>query len=354
MSDLRARFAGAERVCVFGAGYIGMCAIDIFNKAGINVDMLCDNDSAKWGKMIAGLACYSPQDLDNYGNGLHVVVATNRYSEVLEQLKHGGYDIHVLSSVKPGIVEWSFGQDLAVVEDNVLRVADMLQDDRSRLTLLAILQDWSSGNLFNRLWESVYFGDEQYYPSGILSLNDRESFVDCGAYTGDSLEKFLHHADWKFRAIHAFEMSENNFRQLQGKYAGHHDKIHIYPYGVWDKTEEIEFREACGATHIDCDVHAVGEEGESKRAVLKPLDDVLVGEPVTLIKMDIEGAEMHALRGAQRIIREQQPKLAISIYHKLSDLYEIPFYIKSLAPEYRLYFRHHTYLDQDTVCYAIP
>ena len=70
------------------------------------------------------------------------------------------------------------------------------------------------------------------------------------------------------------------------------------------------------------------------------LDDFLHGERVTFIKMDIEGAELDALRGASRIIKEQKPKLAISIYHRLEDIIEIPKLIISLRPDYRLYVNH--------------
>jgi uncharacterized protein with FMN-binding domain len=79
--------------------------------------------------------------------------------------------------------------------------------------------------------------------------------------------------------------------------------------------------------------------------------------------MDIEGAEMRALKGAERIIRSQHPKLAISCYHRFrdgvytgsADLFDVPAYIKSLVPEYNIFIRHHggDRNCYETVCYAI-
>lgn len=62
---------------------------------------------------------------------------------------------------------------------------------------------------------------------------------------------------------------------------------------------------------------------------------------MTLIKMDVETFEIKALEGARRIIIEQKPKLSISAYHYLSDLWEVPRKIRELVPEYKLYLRHH-------------
>ena len=69
--------------------------------------------------------------------------------------------------------------------------------------------------------------------------------------------------------------------------------------------------------------------------------------------MDIEGAELNALRGSKEIIKSQKPKLAISVYHDFKHLWEVPLYIKKLVPDYKIYFRHHTNLEYETVCYAI-
>lgn len=83
------------------------------------------------------------------------------------------------------------------------------------------------------------------------------------------------------------------------------------------------------------------------------LDHLLGDERVTYIKMDIEGAELNALKGGANIIEKYKPKLAISLYHKAEDIYEIPLYLKSLVPEYKFYIRHYTDLWEETVLYAV-
>ena len=93
-----------------------------------------------------------------------------------------------------------------------------------------------------------------------------------------------------------------------------------------------------------------------KDVVIEQLDcvalDEVIRESVSLIKMDIEGREMKALAGAKTLITTYKPKLAICIYHKYEDLWEIPEYIHSLVPEYKFYIRHHGPFYTDTVLYA--
>lgn len=79
--------------------------------------------------------------------------------------------------------------------------------------------------------------------------------------------------------------------------------------------------------------------------------DQLIDSPVTLIKMDMEGAELSALQGAQRLITDHKPKLAVSAYHRSSDLLDLVGFIDSLRDDYRVGLRHHTEERWDTCLY---
>ena len=84
------------------------------------------------------------------------------------------------------------------------------------------------------------------------------------------------------------------------------------------------------------------------------LDEVLDKKRVTFIKMDIEGAEREAILGAKKIISEQKPKLAISVYHHPKDILVLPKLILHINGDYTFYLRHYALSTSETVLYAIP
>lgn len=183
--------------------------------------------------------------------------------------------------------------------------------------------------------------------SGIKN-NPGKVFVDGGAFDGDTVKAFMKAAGDQFGHIFAFETEEKNLKKLrafvdQNKLA---EKITVYPYALWSERTTLLVDDEKGMNQ------KVTEKGTHKIPA-DTIDHLLKNEKVSFIKMDIEGAEMEALKGAAEVIKANKPGLAISIYHKPNDFYEIPLYIMELVPEYRLYVRHHSCFFADTVLYAV-
>ena len=126
------------------------------------------------------------------------------------------------------------------------------------------------------------------------------------------------------------------------------DDIVYVPCGLWNEKTQLRFRGKGTAGS------AITEDAAQNTTVVDvdSIDNVCAGDKVTLIKMDVEGSELEALKGAENVIRRDKPRLAICVYHKPEDLYEIPFWIKRTVPEYKLYLRHHSDFIMETVIYA--
>jgi FkbM family methyltransferase len=73
---------------------------------------------------------------------------------------------------------------------------------------------------------------------------------------------------------------------------------------------------------------------------------------VDFLKMDIEGAELGALKGAEKTLRSFKPKLAISLYHQDEDFVSIPAYLDRLGIGYTFYLDHFTTYGEETILFA--
>ncbi|OON96595.1 MAG: hypothetical protein ATN32_06265 [Candidatus Epulonipiscium fishelsonii] len=201
---------------------------------------------------------------------------------------------------------------------------------------------------FNK--ENIYqlapFNANQYFDS-IVKLSQDEIFVDLGALYGGTSIEFARRTNYTYKQIYIFEPDSLSYERTKNNITKADLKnVEIFNIGGWSKKDTLSFNNTgVGRSKIS-------DNGTSKVEV-DSLDNVLGDTPVTFIKMDIEGAELEALIGAKEIIQKYKPHLAISVYHKPEDIFEIPLYIKKLVPEYKLYIRHYGLNDKiDTVLHA--
>lgn len=206
----------------------------------------------------------------------------------------------------------------------------------TRLSDYGVDTDWLRPNC--ELANSI-----QYFDLPELKLS-REYFVDAGAMDGKTTEVFFSHSPQGYAYV--LEPNPNQIGVVKETLKDYPD-VEIFPYGAYSENTTLFFENECvaGSAHIS-------NEGNVSVQVRK-LDDLLKGKKVTFVKMDIEGAELEALKGAEQIIRGQKPKLAICVYHKPEDMWEIPGLILSYNPEYKLYLRHYSAVYTETVLYAI-
>jgi FkbM family methyltransferase len=226
-----------------------------------------------------------------------------------------------------------------------------LSDELSRQVLLAFLK---AKNLHSaeELMQWNIANETQYFPN-FLSWTNSDVFVDCGAFDGDTIAQFCEQVQGRYKKIYAFECDPHNAERLRGNVAAMRKNakqgggdIILIEKGVFSSPGHLSFRaEASGSSCID-NLGEVNIEVDS-------IDNVAQGEKVSFIKMDIEGAELEALKGARETIRHHKPKLAICVYHKQEDLITIPQYILSLREDYRLYLRHYGDTCAETVLYAV-
>jgi FkbM family methyltransferase len=228
--------------------------------------------------------------------------------------------------------------------ERVNAAADMLADEKSKKIYLGMVKFRQTCD--KKDYPFYLLKEAQYFMKELKPCKD-ETFIDCGAYTGDTIYSFLRHCR-EYKRIIAFEPDSRVFEKLKAKYENN-PRITLINAGVYDKDGEILFSgTGDGRSHIITD----NVENDSSRGVQVKTIDGLGLEKVSFIKMDVEGAELNALKGAEKTILRDKPKLAVCIYHSPDDMVRIPEYIHNLAPEYKLYVRHYGFIGE-TVLYAV-
>jgi FkbM family methyltransferase len=217
----------------------------------------------------------------------------------------------------------------------------IMSDEISKKTLIDVLRFRLTANLEYMCEYTVRLQD-QYFEDFMNYKN--EIFVDAGGFDGDTTEEFINrYPDYK--RVYLFEPSIKNLNAAKRRLKGRRD-IDFRPLGLSNSEGLLHFNADAGSASA-----VTNGDGESISVVT--LDKELENEPISFIKMDLEGWEMNALRGSELTIKRKKPKLAVAVYHAAKDFREIPQYILSLNPGYKIFLRHYTQGWSETIMFFI-
>lgn len=280
-------------IAIFGSGITGRTVLS----RNSDLKFSCFIDNFKYGQECNGLPVISPNEFKNMGDGIIIIPETKLHLEMYNQLIGMGFD------------------------------KERIIDQMAVHLKLAHLQYFDLPQLKTR-------------------KEKKEVFVDGGAYDGtNSIEFTKWCADVTEKSIYAWEPDAMIRETCNARLGKMGVEYKIISKGLWDKTDILRFDMRGNSCSSVSDEGIVTIEVDS-------IDNV-IREPVTFIKMDIEGAEYQALLGAKNMIAQHKPKLAISVYHKPDDLWELPYLIYTLNPTYTFYLRHYSLDSNEIVLYAI-
>lgn len=230
-------------------------------------------------------------------------------------------------------------------DEAINKFSKLLMDQKSKDLLDIIVQKRKRGDLdYTDIKDvsspSEYFRDEFFIPE----YGD-EVFIDGGGFDGDTVGEFILWTGGRYKKIYSFEPDTIMADKIRQKATHWHD-VEVIEKGLWDSESVQKFT-------VDNSVYSsnISDNGSSQITTTS-IDKVLNGEKCTFIKMDIEGSEMEALKGAKNTIMRYKPRLAICIYHKPDDLWRIPLLIHEMVPEYKFHIRHYGVRYFSTVLYA--
>ncbi len=339
---------------IYGTGLGGRMVFRALQRLGIPVGFFLDGDARKQGSYCCGKKII---DLDDAGLNAYIWIAADPAYKIHERLecRNMRWDY-----VDPAYIYlYSEGYDSIKIrsifqehKNSICRVYDMLEDEMSKKVFQSILMHRLEHDL-SRI-QDIY-DENQYFGNDVIPYISG-NVVDCGAYTGDTLRRFLGQLSEGGKMdshYFAFEAGRHNSEAILSfcKDCGY-ENIKVYNIVVSDKKKQLYFGN--GGTEEDGTGRAA-DAGHSGMVKVEgnSIDNVLGEMRVDMITMDIEGDEISALHGAERCIHAWRPKLAVSAYHDIYHLWKVPLLIKELEPDYHIFYRHHRWNMHDTVCYAV-
>lgn len=358
-----ASLTGQPTVVLYGAGGVGRDVHAILMHQGWTVRCVLDRRAqpgAQWGATPLYRPNHNPLSLAERAALPVIISIFNRDADILEiasSLRRDGFgscvsfvDLHNCFAAELGDRFWLTRRSLYDAHAGAIRDAVALwADESSRALYVSLLRFRQTGDyafLPPPLTEVA-----QYFPRDLPGWPPMPlRLVDCGAYDGDTLAALASSA-LPVEAIAAFEPDSANFQRLAARARNYTPMpgggLMLWPCGVAAHTEQLAFRTEQG------EGSSLTVEGNMMIPCVA-LDDVLPGFRPNLIKMDIEGAEPDALRGAKKLIEQSRPGLAICVYHRPTHLWEIPQQIAQWRLGYRFYLRAHAHNGFDVVVYALP
>lgn len=349
------------RIVLFGAGSLGKRALAEFRNICVEPLCISDNNQERWDSSLDGCPILSPADAarKHGATALFFVTIWNAnhwFVETKSQLR--SLRCEFISSFSP--IYWRFAKTFIPfllndlphkvyeASEKVLAAQLLWADQASLGTYRSLIYWYATGDAS---YLPARPRENSYFPSELFSVSSGEVFVDCGAFDGDTVRQLIKHSNHGFREVHAIEadpISQRNLAvELSKMPSADRSRVQIHSCAIGANRSRVYF-DATGT------VDSKMRTGGGVEVDCIPLDELFRSRPVTMIKMDIEGAEFDALLGATNVIQRDRPILAICVYHAQNDIWRIPLLVKEMVPEYCFYLRSYEGDGFQTVMYAVP
>lgn len=338
---------------IYGLGSTGQKIVGQLLDSGIAIDLILDRGKA--GQRFRDLPVRALGDAEADVENRTVLVALHNHYVDLHELRVELAAAGAARVLTPtNLAEWinepptwpgywlDPAFDYAANADQFARVRTLLVDDTSRRLFDAILRYRRTGDIADCPRPSP---DDEYTPRDLPRYPEPLRLIDCGAFTGVAIQKFLA-AGYGIDSAIAFEPDPANFATLAARKFPIARRVNL-PLGTWSSTTQLRFASNSSmASHLD-------DQGDTIIQCVA-IDDLLHNEPVNVVKLDVEGAEIETLNGMQRMVREQRPALLVSAYHTPGHLHEIATLIDDWKLDYRFHLRVHEQNTFGVVLYALP
>lgn len=326
-------------VVIYGMGNGADKVVDEFNRLGIPILGVTASDAFVRGQSFRGFKVKKLSEFE--GDFIIAVSFASCIPEVMEHIYNLTKEYRVLVPCVPVVGNELFTDEFITEnEDEINTVYSLFDKDSKRIFAGCI--NFMYGGELETLKSITTEKDEAF--RGLFKPSPKEHFLDLGAYRGDTVDELLKFSGGTYGSIIAVEPDRRSYRKLCEHVENMSDVVTLQK-AIYKSDGVAVFNSAAGRQS------AISDKGEEIETAT--IDEICRGREITYIKFDVEGAEYEALCGGEKTIRAQKPKLNVALYHKFSDVFELPLKIYQLNPEYKFHIRRHPYIpcwDMNLYC----
>ena len=370
--DLLWNTINSDRAIIFwGCGNSMRIVKETLAEKGIVPTAFCDNNEKLIGTYIDNIPVLSYEQIKKYYTDYVIIltVAINNAIPIVEQLreqqeKHPIYHMEHPFKVENTFLEYQY---LENHNDEFEAVYKALEDEESRNIFVQSINFKLSGNKLPLL---NYVDGEGFFDEKLIPLSKHYSYMDVGAYTGDTLLRFYAFCGGKYDKLYAVEPDTGNFNALQNlvKY-GRISNVQLFHVGGWDLKGELTFYTIANRNrkHFENsnffkkmqDIVANSWEMSQKdfgteTISVDTVDNLLQGAKCDIIKINALGADYQVLMGCRETIKQYKPSIVGEFGTQSEYLVEQLNEMLRVNPNYKLYLRQKMIFgDCKTVYFAI-
>ena len=331
-----------KKIIIYGMGNGADKIIDELEKIGVGIYGVMASDDFVRGQSFRGFTVKRLSDFEQE-NIIILTAFGSQRTEVIENILRLAEKHTVFAPDVPVYGDNIFNKEFYDSNrDKFQKVFEILADDFSKKVLENEINFKLSGKL--KYLTDIFTDKDEAFR--ILDLGKNESYLDLGAYRGDTIEEFLGYTDGYYRHITALEPDRKNYKKL-GKYTKNLRDTRIWNMGIWNSDCDMYFDMSLGRGS------SIQVKG-SKKVPVTSIDTLYQVQKISYIKFDVEGAEKQALLGGINTLRRDKPKINLALYHRSEDIFELPLLLHEINPDYRIYIRQHPHIPAwDMNLYAI-
>ena len=330
-------------IAVYGTGNGADMVFDEFERLGITVSYVVASDGFVRNRTFRGFEVKSISGLESeIGDFVIALAFASPRTEVIENIKALSIRHKVVMPSVPVYGDEIFNKDFLKKHLDEIELAySYLADEQSKKVFENIIKFQITGDL-NYCFECETEKNEAF---SILNLGENESFLDLGAYRGDTVEEFLKYTK-SYKKIVAVEPDTRTFKKLQLNCENLENCITLNN-AIWCENCILAFdgNKGRGAS--------AQSQGEEKNAICVDYITEKYGD-FSYLNIDIEGAEKEMLQGAKNTLQQYKPKLCMAGYHRSEDIFALVNQVSEINGNYKIYLRHHPHISfWDTNIYCI-